>query len=496
MNSIPSAPSAPSLPLVPVVLCGGAGARLWPLSRKNHPKQFAPLFSAGETLFQRAMARAARFNPRHSIVVCNAAHRFFAAAGLSESERDAGTVIAEPQQRGTAPAATLAALEARRQFDDALLLIMPSDHIIADAEAFAAAVDAAKAAAVAGKIVLFGVPPRGVETEYGYIRLKQPRPADARTGAPLEVAAFHEKPDRQTAADYLARGDVCWNSGVFLCRAATYLRAIKAFEPGILDACERALAKRAGEAGVIEPGAESFAACRAISIDRAVIERADNLAVVTADMNWSDVGGWNRLAEAGAEAGDFSVDANGNRVRGAVVCRDAARNIVHAGERLVAVLGVDDCIIADTADALLVARAERAADIADLVDDLRARGRAEADQPRRAHRPWGYYQSVDRGDNFQVKRIVVNPRMSLSLQLHRRRSEHWTVVAGKARVTVGDKVFELSANQSTYIPPETRHRLENPGDAPVVFIEVQCGDYLGEDDIVRFDDRYGRASGD
>lgn len=472
--------------LVPVILCGGAGARLWPLSRKFHPKQFARLFEDGDTLFRRALQRAARLNPRHRIVVCGEAHRFLAAAELLESERAACTIIAEPHARGTAPAAALAALEAERHFGDALLLLMPSDHIIDDVDAF---VDAARVAAeVAGaeeKIVLFGVPPRGVETEYGYIRLKQPWPADATSGTVLEVAAFHEKPDRKTAAAELAR-DACWNSGLFMTRASVYLSAIKKFEPGILEFCRRAMANR-GDSDVVEPRAKSFAACRAISIDHAVIERADNLSVVAADMQWSDAGNWPRLADA------FAADADANRTRGDVVCRDAARNIVHADGRLVALLGVDDCIVADTADALLVANAARASELSDLVDDLRARGRTEADQPHRVYRPWGYYQRIDRGDNFQVKRIVVNPRMSLSLQLHHRRSEHWTIVAGTARVTVGDKVFDLSANQSTYIPVETRHRLENPGDRPVTFIEVQCGDYLGEDDIVRFDDRYGRA---
>lgn len=483
----------PSTDVVPVVLCGGAGARLWPLSRRNHPKQFAPLFGDGETLFQRTVQRAARFNPRRSIVVCNAAHRFFVAGELPKSQLDACTIIAEPHARGTAPAAALAALEAKRQFDDALLLLMPSDHIIADVDAFAAAAGAAaKVAAVEEKIVLFGVPPRGVETEYGYIRLQQPWPRDAKPGMLLEVAAFHEKPRRAAAADYLKRGDACWNSGLFMTRASVYLNAVDRFEPGMRAACEDALSNGRVDTGVIEPCAESFAACRAISIDHAVIERADNLAVVAADMQWSDAGSWRRLANAG----DFTVDAGGNRMRGEVVCRDANNNIVHAGERLVTVLGVDNCIIADTADALLVANAGRASDIADLVDDLRARGRDEADTPHRVHRPWGYYQRIDGGDQFQVKRIVVNPRQSLSLQLHHRRSEHWTIVEGTARVTVGDKVFELSANQSTYIPAETRHRMENPGDQPVTFIEVQCGDYLGEDDIVRFDDRYGRTNGD
>ena len=485
----------PQTHLVPVVLCGGAGARLWPLSRKQHPKQFAPLLglggsdSDGDTLFRRTMDRVARLDSRHSIVVCGAAHRFFVAAGLRESERRDCTIISEPHQRGTAPAAALAALEARRQFDDALLLLMPSDHIIADVEAFAAAVDAAaKVAAAEETIVLFGIPPRGVETEYGYIQLQQPWPGDA--GAVLEVAAFHEKPDRDTAADYLARGDVCWNSGLFLLRASTYLNAVARFEPGILESCERALANHGDAAGFIEPHAECFAACRAISIDHAVIERADNLTVMAADMGWSDVGNWKRLADADV----FTADANDNRMRGDVVCRDAARNIVHGdGGRLVSILGVDDCIVVDTADALLVADAERASDIADLVDDLRAQQRAEVDAPRRVHRPWGYYERIDHGDHFQVKRIVVNPGQSLSLQLHHRRSEHWTIVAGEARVTVGDKVFALTANQSTHIPAATRHRIENPSDEPVVFIEVQYGDYLGEDDIVRFDDRYGRG---
>lgn len=478
------------IPLVAVVLCGGAGARLWPLSRKHYPKQFAHLLGDGDTLFARAMQRAMRLSPRRCIVVCNAAHRFLVANELRESARDACTIIAEPHARGTAPAAALAALEAKRQFDDALLLIMPSDHIIADVDAFAAAAGAAaEVAARKKKIVLFGVPPHGIETEYGYIRLKQPWPRDAKPGALLEAAAFHEKPDRDAAAGYLARGDACWNSGLFMTRASVYLSALDRFEPGMRAACEDALSSGRVDAGVIEPRAESFAACRAISIDHAVIERADNLSIVVADMQWSDAGSWRRLANADA----FTVDAGGNRTRGAVVCRDASNNIVHAGGRLVTVLGVDGCIIADTADALLVASAAHASSIAGLVDDLRARGRDEADQPHRVHRPWGAYMCIDRGDNYQVKRIVVNPRMSLSLQLHRRRSEHWTIVEGTARVTVGDKVFELTANQSTYIPAETRHRMENPGDQPVTFIEVQCGDYLGEDDIVRFEDQYGRA---
>jgi len=480
------------LPLVPVVLCGGAGARLWPLSRKLHPKQFAPLLDNGDTLFARAMARAARLNPRHCIVVCGDAHRFLVAGELGHAAPDAFTVIAEPQPRGTAPAAVLAALEARRRFDDALLLMMPADHIIADVDAFAAAVTAAvEVANDVDTIVLFGVPASEADAEYGYIKLKQPWPREAKPGAELQVAAFHEKPDRDTAAGYLKRGDACWNSGLFLTRASTYLNAVAQFEPGILDACRRALADRErDDAGVIEPCAQTFAACRAISIDHAVIERADNLSAVAADMGWSDAGSWPRLASAG----DYTADADGNRAQGDVICRDAKGNIVHAGGgRLVAVLGVDDCIIADTPDALLVAANQSAADLTDLVDDLRAGQRPEADTPHRVHRPWGYYQTIDRGDNYQVKRIVVAPGQSLSLQLHHRRSEHWTIVEGRARVTVGDEVFELTANQSTYIPIKTRHRMQNPGTAPVAFIEVQCGDYLGEDDIVRFDDVYGRA---
>ena len=474
--------------LIPVVMCGGSGTRLWPLSRKNHPKQFAPLFDKDgeDTLFRRTMDRVARLESQRSIVVCNRAHRFFVAGGLHERERRACTILVEPHQRGTAPAATLAALEARREFGDALLLIMPSDHAIADPEVFAGAVDAAAQSARENCIVMFGIKPARAETDYGYIRTA-PGTAAGTNNAALKVVEFCEKPDQETAAAWIARGDCYWNSGIFLLKASVYLDAIAQFEPGIGRACEQALEKRYDDLGFIHVEADSFAECRDISIDYAVMERADNLLLLPADMGWNDLGGWHALA------GAFAADAHDNRIRGDAICKDATGNIIYAQDRLVGVLGVDDCIVVDTPDAVLVAAGKHAPDIKHLVADLRAQQRPEADEPRKVLRPWGYYESVNQGDNFQVKRIVVSPGQGLSLQLHHHRSEHWVVVKGKARVTKGDDVFTLAENESTYIPAKTRHRLENVYDEPVFLIEVQCGDYLGEDDIERFDDRYGRA---
>lgn len=480
--------------LLPVIMCGGSGTRLWPLSRQNHPKQFAPLFDeeGNDTLFRRTMDRVARLDHQHAMVICNHAHRFFVSSSLRRPERHACTILVEPHQRSTAPAATLAALEARREFGDGLLLIMPSDHLIADPDAFAEAVLAATGTALEDRIILFGIPPADAETGYGYIRTQGPLPgADSSSSGPaLKVAEFREKPERRVAAEWLARGDTYWNSGIFLVKASVYLDAIERFEPGILRACRQAMQKRHDDLGFTHLEADSFAACRDISIDYAVIERADNLALVPADMGWNDLGGWNALA------GVFDADAQGNRMRGDVICKDSTGNIIHGHDRLIGVLGLDDCIVVDTPDAVLVAAGAHAPNIKNLVADLRDRRRPEADEPRKVFRPWGHYESIEQGDNFQVKRIVINPGQGLSLQLHHHRSEHWVIVKGKARVTRGDEVFTLTANQSTYIPVETRHRLENIDDEPVFMIEVQCGEYLGEDDIVRFDDRYGRAKSD
>lgn len=498
------------LKLIPVVMCGGAGRRLWPLSHAHHPKQFVPLFEqegeegGGETLFRGTMNRVARLQSGggsgdvggdggegrgHSIIVCNYAHRFFVADALTEAEGERSTVLVEPQQRNTAPAAALAALAAREQFGDALLLLMPSDHRIGDDAALVGAVEAGRAAAGDGKIVVFGVAPRYAESDYGYIRVAESG-AGGKGGQVCEVAEFCEKPTREVAEKLLARGDCYWNSGLFLLRASVYLEAVARFAGDVGEVCARAYAGRRDDLGFVYV-ADDFAECRDISIDYAVMERADNVVVVPTEMDWSDLGDWNRLANYFAEDGD----GNRTNVGGAraVVFRDAARNIVHTQRegggqgRLVGILGVQDCIIADTPEALLVAGRGHAHHLKDLLADL------PETTPRKVFRPWGYYEVLSRGDNFQVKRILINPGHGLSLQMHHHRSEHWVVVKGEAEVTCGDKVFTLAVNQSAYIPPQTRHRLENNGDEPVRLIEVQCGEYLEEDDIVRFEDRYGRS---
>ena len=479
--------------LVPVVLCGGSGTRLWPLARRNYPKQFVPLFDdAGEgggTLFRRTMDRVGRLDCDRSIVVCNNAHRFFVADGLHEQERGACTILVEPSQRNTAPAVTLAALAARDD-GDATLLIMPSDHVINDPDAFVKAVAAAAAAAQDDQIVVFGITPDRAESDYGYIRTGADEGAGSgpgSAGAARKVVAFCEKPAQETAAEWVAHGNCYWNSGIFLVKASVYLEAIAGFEPGILEACEQAWEKRYDDLGFTCVEAGGFARCRNISIDYAVIERAANVMMVPADMGWSDLGSWNALGEV------FAADGDNNRVKGDVLLKDAAGNIVHSHGRLVSVLGVDDCIVADTPDAVLVASRKHARGIRELVATMQSEGRPEADEQRKVFRPWGYYESLHKTENFQVKQIVVNPGHGLSLQMHHHRSEHWVVVKGEARVTRGDEVFTLAENESTYIPARAKHRLENVGDEPVRLIEVQYGDYLEEDDIVRFDDRYGRA---
>lgn len=495
--------------LIAVVLCGGSGTRLWPLSRKNYPKQFAPLFDVaggevgGETLFRRTMDRVGVLDCHRSIVICNNAHRFFVADALRAHERDACTIVVEPSQRNTAPAATLAALsvndlDADASDDsgadadadannDALLLIMPSDHVIDDPNAFATAVAAATPAACGGQIVIFGVVASRSESEYGYIRTDGNESADAvRT-----VVEFCEKPDEQIAAEWIARGDCFWNSGIFLLKASVYLNAIGEFEPDIRARCAQAWKNRYDDLGFTCVGVDDFARCRSVSIDYAIMERANNVKMLPLNIGWNDLGSWNALGAIFP----LAVDNNGsnNRVKGDVLLQNASGNIIYSHGRLVSVVGMDDCIIADTPDALLVAARKHAPDIKELVESMRAQNRPEANEQRKVYRPWGYYESILKAENFQVKRITVNPGHGLSLQMHHHRSEHWVVVKGKAQVTRGDEVFILAENESTYIPLQVRHRLENIYAQPVRLIEVQCGDYLGEDDIVRFDDRYGRV---
>lgn len=478
--------------LQPVILSGGSGTRLWPLSREKYPKQLLAL-GGGQTMLQQTACRMADWpgepDLRPPIVVCNEEYRFVTAEQLRGARCAAARVLLEPAGRNTAPALTLAAQLAIREEGDPILLVMPADHVMRETAAFHAAVRAGLPAADAGVIVTFGIVPDRPETGYGYIRAE----AGAQDAA-RPIAAFVEKPDADTAAAYLADGNYLWNSGIFLMRASTWLAAIERFEPDMAKACAQAVAGGKADADFFRVDADAFRASPSDSIDYAVMERLPQAAaeglrgvVVPLSAGWSDVGAWDAVWEVGDK------DAAGNSVHGEVMLEDTHGTLAMSTSRLVACLGLSDLVVVETPDAVLVADKSRTQQIRALVARLKAEGRPHAENHRKVHRPWGYYDSIDAGDRFQVKRIVVRPGASLSLQMHHHRAEHWVVVRGTARVTVGENAIILAENQSTYIPLGVRHRLENPGKVDLEIIEVQSGSYLGEDDIVRFDDVYGRG---
>ncbi len=465
--------------LIPVILSGGTGSRLWPLSRAQYPKQFIALGHDTLSMLQVTAWRLRACGAEAPIVVCNHEHRFFLAEQLRGIEQTAAAIILEPVGRNTAPAITVAALEATRRGDDPLLLVSPADHVIDGEAAFADALRTALAAARDNNLVTFGVKPTRPETGFGYIK--------ASAGGASPVDSFVEKPDVAAAEQYLASGDYYWNSGMFVFRAGADLREIERFAPDILSACRDAHAASTRDLDFLRLDETAFTACPSDSIDYAVMEKTDRAYVVPLDVQWSDVGAWDALWSI------VDKDDRGNVVRGDVVMHDSDNCYVHAQHRLVAAAGVSDHIIVETADAVLVAPRSRAQDVKRLVDQLKTQAREEAVNHRRVYRPWGHYESIDIGERFQAKRITVKPQCSLSLQLHHHRAEHWIVVSGTARITRGTEQFLLSENESTYIPIATRHRLENPGTIPLKIIEVQSGSYLGADDIVRFEDAYGRA---
>lgn len=465
--------------IIPVILCGGSGTRLWPLSRQAYPKQFVDL-GEGRTLFKDTLARARQIpESREPVIVCNEAHRFYVTAALYESDVRAA-IILEPAPRNTAPAIALAAFSLATDGDEALMLVLPSDHAIGDDHTFSAGVGAAVSLAEQGHIVTFGITPTAPETGFGYIE----------QGEALDsgfcVARFVEKPDGATARAMLKQGGFLWNSGIFLMRPSAYLKELERCAPEIFAACRTAWLERTGDGVFCRPQAPAFLASPSDSIDYAVMERTGLAAVVPLATGWSDLGSWEAFYQADRP------DDDGNVCHGDILIRDTENCYFNARHRLLAAIGVRDLVVVETRDAVLVAPRDRVQEVKTVVDRLQAEGRIECKQHPLVYRPWGSYETLVMDNRFQVKRIIVNPGAELSLQMHHHRVEHWVVVNGTAEVTNGDETHLYTENQSTYIPAGTRHRLKNPGIIPLVLIEIQSGSYLGEDDIVRFADRYGR----
>lgn len=461
-----------------VIMAGGLGSRLWPLSRAAHPKQFFHLNNEG-TMLQNTVKRFSGLDVQSSVVICNEEHRFFVAEQLREIEK-LDSIILEPVGRNTAPAIGLAAFLARDE--DPLLLVLAADHVVHDESSFTAAVSDAICLAESGKLVTFGIVPKDANTGYGYIKRGKSHDVG------FVVEQFVEKPTSEAAEEFLESGEFFWNSGMFLFKASRYLDELKRFRPDIYQACELAVSNINSDLDFIRIDNEEFTACPSESIDYAVMEKTDDAIVVPMDAGWCDVGSWSSLWDISKK------DAGGNTIVGDVILQDCCNSYVRGEDKLVAAIGVDELVIVVTKDAVLVAHKDKAQNVKDLVQELKNRSRTEWEHHREVYRPWGKYDSIDRGERYQAKRITVKPGSKLSVQMHHHRAEHWVVVSGTARVTIGDKTFILSENESTYIPVGEVHSLENPGKVPLEIIEIQSGSYLGEDDIVRFDDRYGRAT--
>ncbi|MBN9558662.1 MAG: mannose-1-phosphate guanylyltransferase/mannose-6-phosphate isomerase [Alphaproteobacteria bacterium] len=468
--------------LFPVILSGGSGTRLWPMSRTALPKQLLTL-RGQRTMIQETALRAQLPGATPPLLICNEGHRFLVAEQMRAISIAPLGIVLEPVARNTAAAAAIAALTVSKQDAQGVILLLPSDHFIDDEKEFSAAVAKAAIVAAEGKLVTFGITPTVPETGYGYIKR-----ADALGDGAYAVESFVEKPDRDTAAGYLAHGGYYWNSGMFAFRADIFLDELRQFAPAILNAATGALEAAKEDLDFVRLDAGSFSAAPAISIDYAVMEHTRRAAVIPCTLGWSDVGNWSALWENSPR------DDNGNALQGDVVTIASKNCLVHGGQQLTTLLGVQNLAVVVTDDAILVADQAHAQEVKQITDHLKSAKREEVDQHAIVYRPWGSYQTVNRGPRHQVKHIVVKPGGRLSLQLHHKRAEHWTIVEGSGQVTCGDKVFMLRENESTYIPLGARHRLENLGDKPLRLIEVQSGSYLGEDDIVRLEDVYGRTS--
>ena len=467
--------------LIPVLLCGGSGTRLWPLSRTHYPKQFIPLVGETSLLAQTLERVSGVSSGAAPLVVCNENHRFMTAAVLEQCQQTASAILLEPEGRNTAPAIAVAALEALAIGDDPVLLVLAADHVITDVAAFERSVLLAESAAMRDQLVTFGITPSRPETGYGYIR------AGEMVGDGIfEVASFVEKPSLETATDYVESGEYYWNSGMFLFRARRYLDELEAVRPKMLVAARAAHAKAVRDGVFVHLDAEAFGNCPNESVDYAVMEEAKQTAMVTLHAGWSDIGSWSALHEATA------LDEQGNAVRGDVMLMDTENSYVYADQGLVTTVGIKGLVVVSTPDALLVASRDRVQDVRKLVQRLSDEERTEQAHHTKVYRPWGHYEAIDQGDGYQVKRLVVDAGKRISLQRHQHRSEHWVVVRGSARVTLETTTFDLATNESTYIAAGAIHRLENAGFQPLEVIEVQTGAYLGEDDIERFEDDFNR----
>lgn len=469
--------------LIPVILAGGVGSRLWPLSRDHYPKQFIPLVDDKKSLLQSTVERLDGLpDVQDPLLVCNNEHRFMVAEQMREIAVASPTIILEPAAKNTAPAITLAALRAQELDEEAVLLVLPADHLIQSRERFHHAVEIGVDLASEGKLVTFGVVPSRPETGYGYIRRSEGKQSDPS----FAVDEFVEKPDSETAQKYLSSGCYFWNSGMFMFRAKSLLQELGQHAPDILSVCREAYSTVTEDLDFQRIDEELFGQCRSESIDYAVMEKTRNAVVVPLDTDWNDVGAWAAIWDVSEQ------DGKGNATVGDVMLEDANNSYVRAESRLVTGIGIENLVVVETADAVLVADKHRVQDVKRIVERLKSDSRTETTDHRQVYRPWGSYESIVNAPRFQAKRIIVNPGASLSLQLHHHRAEHWIVVKGCAQVTRGEDQFQLNEDESTYIPIGMKHRLYNPGMIPLEIIEVQTGSYLGEDDIVRFEDNYGR----
>ena len=467
--------------ITPIILCGGSGTRLWPLSRKQHPKQYLPLISDNTMLQETILRLRGLDNLTDPIIVCNAEHRFLAAEQCQQIDITSPTILLEPVGRNTAPAIAAAALQSLKKTDNASLLILSADHDIQDVEAFHRAIIIASQQAQGGKLTTFGVVPTGANTRYGYIKASQ----EAIDGA-YKVEAFVEKPDLKKAERYFEKGNYLWNSGMFMFKAETFISELTTHSPEIITSVNNAINNAKYDLDFIRLSKQAFELSPSDSIDYALMEKSNNVVVVPLDARWSDIGAWQALYDIGKK------DVNGNVFKGDVIAKDTTNTYINANHHMVATIGVDNLIVVDTHDATFIATQDKAQEVKSIVESLKAKGRDEGIKNRKVYRPWGWYDSIEVGSFFQVKRLHINPGAKLSLQMHYKRAEHWVVVSGTATVIKEEEISVLKAGESTYIPIGTTHSLENKTKEQLEIIEVQSGAYLGEDDIVRFEDIYGR----